>query len=151
MKKIVFAIVVGIVVCGCGGPVSNNTKEAAQLAQDSTALVALFNKEIKVGDNVLVPIPTEIVKFDNRTCRLYVKMPEDRRGSGAESLGTKKCTEAVKWLSENGYDVGSLGVFVTCHVYSPAGTGVTGTELVAKWGSAHYDFNNDIVVWKPAK
>lgn len=153
MKKqlyILFAFVVTL--ASCGGSVSKNNKDAAQLATDSLALVNLFNKEIKVGENVLTPIPTEVVELSNSNCRLYVWLPEDRQGGGAQSLGVDKCTEAVKWLAENGYDLSLNGVYVSCYVYSKFTGGVTSKDgMVTKWGHARYDPTTDMVDWKPAK
>ncbi|MCH5305628.1 MAG: hypothetical protein J1E79_04030 [Rikenella sp.] len=135
----------------CGGPVGANNKEATQLSQDSVALLTDLNKEMKVGELVLEVIPTEITEFNNRTCRLRFMLPADRNGRGTESLGVEKCSQAAKWLHENGYDLGMNGIYVTCHVYSDAGHGTTGKSLVTKWGVARYDFNNDTVKWEPAE
>lgn len=149
MKRLLFLAVCIFTMVSCGGSPNKNTKDEAQLAKDSTALVALFNKEIKVGENILTPIPTEVVQFSNTNCRLYVWLPEDREGTSAQSLATKKCTEAVKWLRENGYDLESGGIYVSCYVYSKYSGGVTGRDdLVTRWGHARYNYLTDQVEWE---
>lgn len=151
MKNLFILCLVGLAMCSCGGSTSSNTKDAALLAQDSTALVAVLNPEIKVGNIVLESIPTEVSVFNNETCRLRVMLPADRRGKGAESLAVEKCTAAVKWLNENGYDLGLGGIYVSCYVYSPY-EGTTGRgDMLVQWGRARYDTNADRVEWKPAK
>lgn len=151
MKNFAFFIGLSFILYGCGGPVSKNSKDATQLTQDSIALLSILNKEIKVGKQILESIPTEITEFNNQNCRLRIMLPADRNGAGAESLGSGKCTDATKWLYENGYDLGLGGLYVSCYVYSPY-EGTTGRQdMLIKWGRAHYDPNADRVEWKPAK
>lgn len=151
MKQIAFFIGLSLILFGCGGPVSKNNKDATQLSQDSISLVSLLNQDIKVGNHVLESIPIIVTELSNENCRLRVMLPADRNGKGAESLGVEKCTTVVKWLSENGYDLGLGGIYVSCYVCSPY-EGTTGRQdMLIQWGRARYDPNSDRVEWKPAK
>lgn len=102
----------------------------------------LENSNLKDGMNV------EIEKFDDRSCIVWVTVPEDMGKTGADVVGTGYCTLAVQWLSQNGFDLDGGDLIVRCSVVSPH-VGVTGKEgMVTLWGRARYDRFSDTVKWE---
>lgn len=152
MKNIamLFAVIAAAAFISCGRNTPKNNKDAVQLEQDSLALVRSLNERAAANGNGAGYVPAEVVEFNNMTCRLVLLLPDGCSIEMAESFGKEKCMETVDWLTENGYELGTNGVMVTCSVRGPGEEGVFGEEnMLDRWGRATYDYDTEMVNWVP--
>lgn len=66
----------------------------------------------------------------------------------AEVITKGLVTNAIAVLLEHGHDPKAEETFISAYCFQPAGKSVTGREQLLTFGSAHYDWNDEKVVFE---
>lgn len=144
-----------LVIAGIAGP---HLPAAAAAAPSVAAPVV---KPMAFSNQVLIQLGYESpkwreIRFDGdnseksiRAAIVYRRTPS---GHAEVQADTARVARAIlQTLVANGRDPHAGWIFVSVRAQEPAGQGETGTDLTRIFGTTHYDFNSDQLVFEGPK
>lgn len=131
--------------------------EASIPELDADALAAYIDTELNsmIDDGRFIlhsdiysrPIEIEIANAEPKSISIRAYYADVIFGLQSEEITGLIVQLALDWLVSEGQDPYAEWIGVHGHGYFPE-TGATGQQLLMTWGSSHYDWNIDSIVWK---